>query len=246
MRRHAPFQPEDLDALDELLSRATAVVPMIDVANGYTDDHMIAMRHDVDNVIEPAVKFAEWEAERGYRSTYYILHSSPYWQDKPKLVHAVAKIASLGHEIGLHNDGIAEAVATGQDPVFTLRTAKNILEAIVGHQVVGTVAHGNPLCYGPDGQLRFVNDEIFEECARGTLGEAGREVAGVHLRPVPLATLGFTYDANWLSRGDYISDSGGRWSQPFDEVAGMWPGPGQLHMLVHPDWWAEAFAAVPA
>jgi hypothetical protein len=54
------------------------------------------------------------------------------------------------------------------------------------------------------------------------------------------------FDANWLPRGDYLSDSGGRWSQPFSEVAAAWPARGQLHMLVHPCWWTEAFERVAA
>jgi hypothetical protein len=47
-----------------------------------------------------------------------------------------------------------------------------------------------------------------------------------------------------LSRGTYLSDSGGRWSQPFEQIAAERVG--QLHMLVHPDWWGEAFAPVEA
>ena len=60
----------------------------------------------------------------------------------------------------------------------------------------------------------------------------------------PLAHFDLDYDANWLERGRYLSDSGGRWSTRFETVAGGFPFAGQLHMLVHPDWWAEAF--VPA
>jgi hypothetical protein len=247
MRTLSPFRADDLEHLDGLLARATAVVPMLQVAQGVTDRNMIGLRHDVDNVIEPAVAFAEWEAARGYHSTYYILHSAHYWTDKPLLRDSVQAIHSLGHEIGLHNDAIAEAVRTGREPIEILNDAALELSDIVGHRVVGTVAHGNPLCYRPDGHLRFVNDEIFRECGRHTLGRAEREVAGVELRPVPLATFGFLYDANWLSRGAYLSDSGGRWSgNGFDAVAASFPFTGQLHMLVHPDWWVEAFQKVAA
>jgi hypothetical protein len=62
-----------------LLNEAVAVVPMINVAKGQQWPRVIGLRHDVDNVIEPAVRFAAWEAERGYRSTYFILHTAPYW-----------------------------------------------------------------------------------------------------------------------------------------------------------------------
>jgi hypothetical protein len=57
--------------------------------------------------------------------------------------------------------------------------------------------------------------------------------------------FGFDYDPNWLPRGNYISDSGGEWSQSFNDVAEAWPTQGQLHILVHPCWWREAFVGVP-
>jgi hypothetical protein len=59
-----------------------------------------------------------------------------------------------------------------------------------------------------------------------------------------MSDYGFDFDSIWLRRGDYLSDSGGQWSQPFAHVAAAWPAGGQLHMLVHPDWWTQALAPV--
>ena len=239
MRTHAPFRPEDLVALDGLLEQATAVVTMAEIHAGATDPRIVGLRHDVDNVIEPAVRFAEWEAERGYRSTYFILHTAPYWQDKPKLERSLELIAGYGHEIGIHNNALAEWTRTGRDPRLVL------VEAIVelngyGYEVTGTVAHGDGDCYDNQGRLLFVNDQMFSECVRPECSRAASPRCAS-----PLASFGLDYDANWLERGAYISDSGGRWSAPgFDLVAQEFPFPGQLHMLVHPDWWAEAFVPV--
>ena len=106
---------------------------------------------------------------------------------------------------------------------------------MLGFTVKGTVAHGDNDCYGADGKVRFVNDELFIECVRPELGN-------LDLKREPLASFDLDYDANWLDRGAYLSDSSGRWSAPgFDLVAQEFPFPGQLHMLVHPDWWKEAF-----
>ena len=96
MRTHAPFRPDDLVALDGLLEQATAVVTMAEIHAGVSDPRIIGLRHDVDNVIEPAVEFALWEAERGYRSTYFVLHSAPYWQDKDLLQRSLHRIAERG------------------------------------------------------------------------------------------------------------------------------------------------------
>jgi hypothetical protein len=243
VRSTAPFRRDDLEHLDALLDRATAVVSMQEVFACARHPWIIGLRHDVDNAIEPAVEFAAWEAERGYRSTYYILHTAPYWEDKPLLRRSLDFIRDAGHEIGIHNNAIAEATVTGDDPRAIL--AEAILELReYGHSVTGTVAHGASECYDGGGNVRVVNDELFLECARPGMGLPDRTVGDAVIRPTSLADFGLTYDANWLPRGAYISDSGGRWSKPFRTVGDGFPFDLQLHMLVHPDWWAEAFETV--
>jgi len=236
VREQAPFQLDDLVELDMLLARANAVVPMREVAAGLTDENMIGMRHDVDNYIAPAVAMAEWEAERGYRSTYFILHTAPYWKHKDTLRASLDTIAECGHEIGFHLNAITDAIVYGGDPLRIVELAVAELRAY-GHEVTGVVAHGDTACY----RHHFVNDEIFTESRRPTYGAADRRVGGVALNPVSRSTFGFEYDPNWLPRERYLSDSGGSWSSPFEYVADHFPYPGQLHMLVHPDWWSEAF-----
>ncbi len=246
MRASYPFLPDDLAALERFYERAVAVVAMEDVFDyGDGDQNVLAVRHDCDNVIHPAVRLAEWEAARGYRSTYYILHTSPYWQDKTLLQESLERIAGCGHEIGIHNDALTVALETGRDPVEVLHEVTDELRGY-GHKVRSTVAHGNRLCH----IARYVNDEMFVGCQRPSYGDADRTLEhGGRLRrltPRPLAEFGLDFDANWIPRGDYLSDSGGQWSQPFGSVAGAWPDRGQLHILQHPDWWAEAFERVPA
>jgi hypothetical protein len=233
VRAREPFQPEDLRELGELYSTTMLVVPMEDVFDGVTPSDVIGLRHDCDNVIAPAVQMAEWEWERGYRSTYYILHTSPYWQEKDTLRAALETIASCGHEIGIHNDAITVALETGRKPADVLFEAIEELRGY-GHEIRSTVAHGNKLCRVHN----YVNDEMFEECFRRDYGNLWWRFK---FDTTPLAEFGLDFDANWLPRGDYLSDSGGQWSQSFEEVAAAFPSRGQLHMLVHPDWWAQAF-----
>jgi hypothetical protein len=240
VRTHDPFQPDDLRELGEFYERAVAVVPMEDIYDHHTwnvvgppgKPLVLGLRHDCDNVIAPAVHMARWEADHGYRSTYYVLHSAPYWQDKPTLQAALEVIASCGHEIGIHNDAITVALQTGRDAGEVLNEATEELRSY-GHRIRSTVAHGHALC----GVKRYVNDELFRECYRSDYGD----VARLSVAPYRLADFGLDFDANWLPRGDYLSDSGGRWSQRFEDVAAAWPSKGQLHLLVHPDWWEHAF-----
>jgi len=242
VNHRSPFQPQDLVDLDDLLlNRALSVCTTEAVHRGVTFRDVICVRHDVDNIIEPAVAFAEWEHDRGYRSTYFILHTAPYWDDKPLLVASLERIAEFGHEIGIHNNALAGALLTGRDPARILHEAVDELRGY-GFPVTGTVAHGDRLCRDDSGQVRFVNDEMFEECRRN-IGASDREIGNLKLRQWPLSEFGLEYDANWLDRSAYLSDSGGAWSDPgFDETAGGFPYGGQLHCLIHADWWIEAFA----
>jgi hypothetical protein len=247
----SPFQPSDLDELGKFLDRAYRVYPMEVIAAMQSEDFpdpmqadVIGMRHDVDNTIAPAVAMAQWEAERGYCSTYFILHTAPYWEQKETLKAALEVIADCGHEIGFHINAITSAIKTGRDPIAIAAEAVGELRSY-GHNVHGVVAHGDNACY----QFNFINDEIFTESARPAYGASDRSIAGtpVRLNPISRLGLGFDYDPNWLSRGCYISDSGGEWSTPWDEVAARFPSEtGQLHMLVHPDWWGEAFVPLEA
>lgn len=239
MRSHHPFRADDLLELEAFLDDASAVVAMEDAAGDFTDESMIALRHDVDNAISPAVSMAQWEAERGYRSTYFILHTAPYWQDKDTLQAALEVIADCGHEIGFHINAITAAIGTGRDPVEIAAEAVGELRGY-GHEVHGVVAHGDQACY----QYGFVNDELFVESRRPAYGAADRMIAtpNLRLKPISRRGLGFDYDPNWLSRAVGVSDSGGRWSQPFEELVAGFPYEGQVHLLLHPDWWPEAFA----
>lgn len=267
MNQREPFQPADLEELGRFLDRAEAVVAMEDIADAVrfseppdnltattasaraevpkgqtsslalSSSAVIGMRHDVDNEIASAVQMAEWEHQRGYRSTYFILHTAPYWQQKETLKAALEVIADCGHEIGFHLNAITEAIETGEDPLDITQDAVDELRGY-GYPVRGVVAHGDQACY----EHHFINDELFTESRRSGYGPADRVVGGVPLRPVSRAELGFDYDPNWLSRGMYVSDSGGRWSREWSDVVGRFPLAGQLHMLVHPCWWSEAFS----
>lgn len=239
MTGYSVFGPADLDALETLYETAAYVRPMGDITQ--YGPRVIGLRHDVDNFIEPALMMARWEAERGYRSTYFILHTAPYWSRKRELHSALHELAELGHEVGFHVNALAESIRTGRDPVPIVAEALAELRSS-GHAVRGVVAHGDPACY-LNGRVRFVNDEMFTESPRPEYGAADRVIEGTYrkLSPVSRAMFGLEYDPNWLPRAEYLSDSGGRWSKPFHEVAGRFPYDGQLHMLVHPDWWGGAF-----
>lgn len=254
MNGNARFTTSDLEELDaRLLSIADRVVPMRDIAKGDIGHRVIGLRHDVDDnrgSFDTALRMARWEFDHGYSSTYYLLHGSHYWNAE-NLVRAL-ELEEFGHEVGIHVNAIAEALRHRRSPDWILCEALGDLRS-VGLRVEGFQYHGDDLCYlnpaAGSGPLRFVNDEMFVECARPKVGEPNRIVewngTSVQLEPRPMSDYHLTYQAASLSRGNYLSDSGGRWSQPFDEVARRF-GDGQLHILVHPDWWSGAFVTEKA
>ncbi len=278
MNQRAPFTAEDLAEIDEsMFSRAAAVVAMEDVHDGHRDPNAIGLRHDVDGTnvqtkeaLQTAVKIAEWEAERGYRSTYYILHTAPYWM-APGFAQALDRIAELGHEIGIHTDALALAAVNGRDPDQILDEALTVLRDL-GFRVRGVAGHGNPVCNrdaGP-GEGSFANDEQFLECARPGEGEPDRRIVrgqvSMTLRPRPLSDFGLEYEALAIAYDRpngvmpfRISDSGGKWLNPgWEETVEKWQHERehhpnttvpnktirQLHFLLHPDWWQHAFVEV--
>lgn len=239
----------DLQVLDDVvLSNARAVVSMLEVHEGAREEDVIGLRHDVDDnpgALPTAVNIARWEAERGYRATFYMLHTAPYWEDERQLRSALDEIAGYGHEIGIHANAIAEGLRGRGDPHLILEEAIGRLRSF-GHPVRGVVAHGDPLCRDRNGEVWFVNDEQFLECVRPEMGDPHRLLGNgkttVRLDPRPLADFGLVYEAYRVPRVRYLSDSGGRWNIDPAEAA---VGQGQLHILWHPDWWADAFRATP-
>lgn len=245
MRTRAPFTPADLVELDErLLAPARRVVPMFDVFKGDRADDVIGLRHDVDDNVgsfDAALALAEWENSRGYSSTFFLLHGAHYWTSANLAL--APRFVELGHEVGIHVNAIAVALAEDGDPQQILFDALAELREFV--PVRGAVAHGDALCHS----ARFVNDEMFAESRRPDYGAGDRFLKHgstlIALEPVPRSVFGIEYDANWLPRSAYLSDSGGRWSRPFDDVVER-ELDGQLHVLIHPDWWTEAFDRVAA
>jgi hypothetical protein len=246
------FDRDDLDAVARLLESADEVVPIREAfaRREAWPERFLAMRHDMDHDVENSVRLAEWEAAHGWRSTYYVLHGDWYWGTDPvgepsKLVlRALDRIASLGHEIGLHNNVLTLALRTGRDPREILESALGSLRRH-GFDVTGSVAHGDPLCHAAG----YVNYEIFAEHTSPTGLAADRTISyddpttGAHyrldLRPVPMADFGLEYEANTIGHTLYLSDTGGHWSVPFDGMAERFRTEGGfLQVLMHPVWWA--------
>ena len=149
-----------------LLDRADEVVPMGEVLR---PSRRLARALPAPcattwiTTIENAVRLAEWEAGRGYRATYYVLHGDWYWGGPigPRLLRR----SSCGPSIGSPRSVTRSASTTTRSPspcspARTLIGSSSATSAALrrhGFQVDGSVAHGDPLCR----KVGYLNSEIF-------------------------------------------------------------------------------------
>lgn len=71
----------------------------------YDTDRVCVLRHDVDNSLDKALEFAEFEKGLGVSSTYFVLARSDFYNPfSKKNAETIHRIHSLGHDIGLHFD----------------------------------------------------------------------------------------------------------------------------------------------
>lgn len=181
------FDDAALVTLRDFLREASRVIPYEDVACEASVAGSIAMRHDVDHSIDKAVHFAEWENAHSFKSTYFILHSAPYWDHSDHFKRQVALIDELGHEVGLHNDALCAMEGDMIAAAELLVMRKVELEDIVGHAIGGIADHGG---------APHTNGDIWDNYEPDDLG--------------------FDYEAYQLqkSTNTYISDNQGRWRSP--------------------------------
>ena len=186
--------------------------------NGYifTDYHSynglkkcVILRHDVDYNLKKAIKIAELEADKGIKSTFFILLTTDFYNiyalDNKSIIR---NIASMGHEIGLHFD---EANYN--------RESKG-LDEIVSNIVWEAESLSNAIDY---------------KITTVSMHRPSKMVLEANLK---ISNIVNTYDEIFFKHFKYISDSRGRWREPVDEIIdkNMY---NRLHILTHPFWYND-------
>ena len=232
VRTHAPFRPDDLVALDGLLEQATAVVTMgeIHAGAGPADHRPAPRRRQRDRACrrdgltgKPSAATARPISSSTRRPTGRTSRCfAARWRRSP----ARARVRDPQRRArGVGEDGPRPEDDPGRG---------DHRAALLGFDVAGTVAHGARDCYGPR-SLVFVNDQLFRECVRPEY-EPGCQLRLPSRASAWPTTRTGSSGARHLRLGRAL-------------VAGLRDGrlglplAGQLHMLVHPDWWGEAFVS---
>ena len=220
-------------------------LPAVPFDEWWPEKKYLALRHDVDHSLVHAQKFAEAEYLMGIQSTYFVL---PTLADfNPRLIE---RISRMGHEVGLHNNYLSRWIE-GDFLKIDCQLDKDVAvfnEAMPRNILTGTAAHGD-LVTRREG---FVNYELWHECPP-ELRNNGHKW---HKHPrYHLDDFGFDYEAYFLRRDAYLTDTGHRWQgqvwpnigpfekQPeplsLEELIEAWNDmeTGVLQLLVHPIWW---------
>jgi hypothetical protein len=232
------------------------VVPLDEYLKNFDSNKIvIGLRHDVDNDLKVAQRFSATEKNLGFRSTYYILHTAPYYLADPsnKAVHNDSILPILkdmqdsGHfEIGWHNDLITLQVVYHIDPVSFLHQELDWLRKN-GIRVVGSSSHGSSYCR----VYYYINFYFFEECTWPIVKPFVNNVtvpdatgAKSNIKKGKLSDFGLEYEAYFLNNNKYFSDAsitnGVRWNIGMLDLSALKKGD-RVIILLHPIHWHQAY-----
>jgi hypothetical protein len=211
---------------------------------------VIGLRHDIDNDLDIAYEFSELEYKLGFRSTYFVLHSAPYYLlnsdnmavHSEKIIPILKTMQNTRHfEIGWHNDLVTLQIIYNINPVTFLHNELNWLRSN-GINVVGTASHGSNYCK----VYHYLNYYFFEECTLPIVPNFDNNISvPVGKKNIPiikgkLSDFGLQYEAYFLNNNKKYSDAtvtnGIRWNIGMLDLNELQPGDRAI-ILLHPIHW---------
>ncbi len=220
--------------------------------------NLVVLRHDVDHDLDIGLEMAYWEAEYGYRATYFLLHSADYWNDS-RFIDKCLQLQDFGHEVGLHLNMLTRWFTGEIDDVADAITSLVKPLKQQGVRITGVSAHGDRACY----KYQFSNYWCFRDLkpADPALRETGLSAEGISpedpkhalqypashqlqradgatfpLWSIGLKECGLVYDAMHVPFDDYFTDSGGSWLRSPDPMTATLKS-GRHQVLFHPVHW---------
>ena len=211
---------------------------------------VIGLRHDVDVDLNVAYEFSKIESNLGFRSTYFILHTAPYYLadqnnmavHSEKIIPILKKMQNEKHfEIGWHNDLVTLQVIYNIDPVVFLHNELSWLRSN-GLKIYGTAAHGSSYCK----IYHYMNFYFFQECSYPILVGRENNVTVpkdgklITIKKGQLSDFKLEYEAYFLNNNKAYSDAvindGVRWNIGMLDLSLLKPGD-RIIILLHPIHW---------
>lgn len=136
--------------LPEFFSTKYSFIPLSDLFNFSEGKNNISIRVDIDAYPPSAVDLAKHLSSFNIPATFFFLHSAKYYIKKrknifyrnPELNDWLIDIASLGMEIGLHNDALGFSKKINIPPEEILYEEISFIRNL-GIDITGTVAHNS-------------------------------------------------------------------------------------------------------
>jgi hypothetical protein len=227
------------------------VLPLNEFRSTFNSNKVvIGLRHDVDIDLNVAYKFSSIEYDLGFRATYFILHSAPYYLKNPNNMEVhndniIPQLKSMQNErkfeIGWHNDLVTLQVVYNIDPVTYLHGELNWLRSY-GLNIYGTAAHGSNYCK----TLHYMNYYFFEECSNPVVPNRENNIVvpkdgrNITLIKGKLSDFDLKYEAYFLNNNKAFSDAtvtnGQRWNIGMLDLDQLHPGD-RVILLLHPVHW---------
>ncbi|AHE65638.1 hypothetical protein [Legionella oakridgensis] len=168
----------------------------------------IWMRHDEDWDLNYSLKMAKLEKQLGIRATYFINHTTDYFDYSDKLLGACKEIIDCGHFIGLHNNAIEQYFKTNEPIKAILEKPLSFLRDN-NIPVNGVSSHGSSFC----NKNGWLNCEIWSEFNNSDLKHLKNTKqynGNLPFDQVSLSDFDLKYEASFAENNAYISDSSGR------------------------------------
>ena len=125
--------------LEKILESGYSIAPLRE--SFLNNDLTVILRHDVDFSVDFALEMALIEKELGVRSTFFFMITCDYYNVlSEENRNALNKIASLGHEIGLHWDSRFMPNKRDEQVEF-FNSQLRILSSVIGESIQSVSQH---------------------------------------------------------------------------------------------------------
>lgn len=170
------------------------IMPVRDFLESEPQGSFIALRHDVDEQPQNALKMAEAEYDLGVKATYYFRRVPK--SDHPDIIH---QIAAMGHEIGYHYEDLSK---TEGDMDKAIESFKANLEYFRQYYPVKTV------CMHGSSSSKYDNKDIWSTAKLSDFGLIGEPYISFDFERIFYMTdTGYAWDGGKYAVRDKVSSS---------------------------------------
>lgn len=189
----------------------------------------IVLRHDVDQLPEHALRFAERQQAMGVSGVYYFRAVPQSWDER-----IIQKIAALGHEIGYHYECLTTCKG---NLALAIQDFNKNLTALRRLAPVSTVCmHGSPLS-------RFDSRDLWQTYDYRDFGLRGEPYFDIDFRNVLYLTdTGRRWDGRNVSVRDKVDSGFNLVFHRTDDIiraTRMGDLPDQIMFTFHPQRWSD-------